>query len=1703
MKFSLKYVAILTFGCALGYGAQPNLPVYFTTDCQVFGSASSPEIASDRLEYPNGPSIHFLNARSGIPCTAEEAENRLSVFVGQDPSKWRPRLPISRRVRFPSVYPGIDIVYYGNGSNLEYDFDLAPWADASRIRLGFDRNTQVKISSAGDLLVSAKGSTVVQHRPRARQGDREISANYAMDERGAQVRIELGEYDHSQRLIVDPVLGWQASFDRGAGIANAVAVDGGGNMWILSDFPGSATGFTNTFGGGGGYRDVLLFKVDPTGSKLLYAVLLGGSGVDVANGVAVANDGSAYVVGSTMSLDFPVTSQAFQTSLPSISKGAAFVVKLSPQGDSLVYSTYLGGTSGASATAIALDRDGNAFVAGTPGAPDFPLTAGSWEDHFSYYPLSTPYALQPIAGGFVAKVNTTGTALLYSTLIDETPVALTLNAAGSAYVLGGSLPFLVPLSQYTLKVGDSPGLIVTRLTPDGAHTDLTVALNCMSVIYSHAGLIALDSKNNILVANSSLCATFPGTSGAFQAQHTPVQQATNNGIGYDPRYDGLIVKIAADGSAILSATFLGGTDADQLQAIAVASDDSVLVAGGTSSSDFPVTPDALNPKYGGGALATAGLLGDGFFARLSPNLDRLIYGTWLGGPGADSLSAMALDLADNAYLGGSTNSGLESPGVFAFNGTGDMWALKAAQDSGAPPVITSVSPAALTGGSGDSPIQITGANFAPNAVLLMNGVSLPAVFSSSTQLSATAGASSLIHSGSIELRVLNPGSGASDRFLLPIVAPAGANPNPSIQNLRPNGLPAGTMGATIIVLGSGFLASTTAAVNGNSRVTSLNADNTLSVALTLDDLSTAGTLSLTAINPSPGGGVSGPASFIVSPPLVQRQPPGLTAIRPSRPGQAVNTPFTIVVSGLAASAVARWNGSDHAITFSDGIFTASAADLSHAGTAEVTIFDHATGLESNPLPVWIPFAGACSDMAWNPVNRRLYLATGNSVTVLNPDTGDAETVIPVDISINRLAVSPDGGFLFVTSLQTLRRYQILNAAPSLNMGLVNPVDISGLTVIDFAPVPGSPGSVAVYSINSFAGEIAIYDGSVKRPATVVAPFVSAGTASRGLQFSDDGKTLYYTFGYSGVTFMSMPVTSSGLGPAVTKVSANLPSDTTVPARYFQGRIYTSSGAVYDAGTMARLGAVPVSSYALPLVNASALIMLDSTSQYTCSLQAFDPVTLVPLWEEDTGSGCDDNSLYYSDLFDIGGGQIAFRMTKAYVVKKPAAAPQFSIYAPNGGLNATLELGTMWSPDNELEVLSKQAGLPGVAILLADQPGAVTLGSAYEGNRYLPFATPGAVDLEAPTMPSPGTSSTGRLALLISNTANPPVLAPYQLSFVNPYPLQASVSSLSFTWRIGDPVPAPQSFSLTKQGKPLGAFVTDLPLPSWLTYQNSDNGPPETLTFSVKPTGLTPGTYTYNVTIGYYSTPTGGVTVPLTLTVVGTGPPVISGVQDAESANITVVPGEWVAIYGANLAGTSRSWGASDFGSGSTLPTQLDGVSVQFGGIPAAVYYVSPAQLDVQVPGGISGSVPVTVSFRGASTAPFTVNVGTHEPSLFVYKAGGNVYPAATHADATVIGDPAIQPGASKARAGEVITLYVNGLGASPGGVLISTPILYSDPVTVKVGNENALVSFAGLVSPGLFQLNVQVPPDFATGNYPLVVMTGGQVSPGQVVLPVQ
>ena len=216
----------------------------------------------------------------------------------------------------------------------------------------------------------------------------------------------------------------------------------------------------------------------------------------------------------------------------------------------------------------------------------------------------------------------------------------------------------------------------------------------------------------------------------------------------------------------------------------------------------------------------------------------------------------------------------------------------------------------------------------------------------------------------------------------------------------------------------------------------------------------------------------------------------------------------------------------------------------------------------------------------------------------------------------------------------------------------------------------------------------------------------------------------------------------------------------------------------------------------------------------------------------------------------------------------------------------------------------------------------------------------------------------------------------------------------------------------------------------------------------------------------------------------------------------ITAGSWVTLYGTNLATDSRIWFNGEF-NGNKLPTQVDNVSVTMNGQPAAVYYVSPGQLNVQAPGTLQpGPVTIVVTHDGQASDPVTATAVQSNPALFTYGAGGKTFAAAILLNGSVLGDPSAAPGTTMARAGDYIELFGTGFGPSPGGTIVSSATTLSTPPSVTIGGVQATVSYAGLVGSGLFQINVQVPRGVASGNQPVVVNYGGAVSPASVIIPV-
>lgn len=452
----------------------------------------------------------------------QELRGKANYLLGNDPLKWRTNISTYGQVKYNDVYPGIDLVYYGNPGQLEHDFILAPGADIYQIVLAFDGTSGLTLSREGDLILPTAKGVIQLQRPVVYQEingtKRFIEGRYV--QRNQQIGFQVAHYDQTKPLVIDPVLIYSTYLGGSAvDLAYAIAIDSFGNTYVTGatnsvNFP-IQNPFQGTFGGG--TYDAFITKFDPTGSVLIYSTYLGGSNVEqiVGGDIAVDVAGNAYVTGLTASMDFPLQNP-FQGTLKGVSD--AFVTKLDSTGSALIYSTYLGGSSLERGWGIAVDTSNNAYITGATASSDFPLM--------------NPF--QSTFGGgsfdaFITKFNSTGSALLYSSY---------LGGSNSESELGGD--------------------------------------------------VAIDAFGQAVVTGETDSINFP--------LQNPFQ-GTYSGGGKDA----FVTKFNFTGSAVIYSTYLGGSLNDFGQAIAIDSSGNAYVTGYSNSLNFP-TQKPYQPNLGGALM---------------------------------------------------------------------------------------------------------------------------------------------------------------------------------------------------------------------------------------------------------------------------------------------------------------------------------------------------------------------------------------------------------------------------------------------------------------------------------------------------------------------------------------------------------------------------------------------------------------------------------------------------------------------------------------------------------------------------------------------------------------------------------------------------------------------------------------------------------------------------------------------------------------------------------------------------------------------------------------------------------------------------------------------------------------------------------------------------------------------------------------------
>jgi hypothetical protein len=634
------------------------------------GSVRRDEATSVRSAPPRVVRMIFSGVNSDAAiCGAGELEGKVNYLVGKDPARWRAQVATFSSVKVQSLYPGVDLVYYGNHRQLEYDFTVSPRADASAISFRLEGVDKLEVNAAGELVIGLGAAELRQHRPVlyqiVRGVRREIAGGYRLSD-ARTVCFAVGSYDHDWPLVIDPVFSYATYFGGNGGDTGlAIKVDASGSIYLAGEtlstqFPAAVdkNPVQGQFHGGGVTGDAFVAKLDNTGSKLLYVTYLGGSGDDGAYDLAINSSGNAYITGFTVSSDFP-TKNAYRNYISGtedatfhIFPAEVFVAELNTNGSALVFSTYLGGSGRDVGSAIAVDPVGFIYVSGYTYSSDFPVF-NAWRAFLSGND-----------DAFVAKFAPGGRSLVYSTYLGGSAIdegeGIAADSAGFAYVAGytASIDFPLTYGAFQTNLNGSGSAVtvydafVTRISPDGSGLVYSTYIGGSQNDFGYR--IAVDNSGNAYVTGTTQSPDFPHTNGFNLFFGENGTNAIN--------FDAFLTKINPAGKPVYSAQF-GGTDNDAGWDVAVDPAGRAFVIGTTLSTNFPVSkPFDLFRITNSGAR-------DVFVVAFETNEAPVLYSAYLGGSADDFGYAIAADAESNVYISGMTLSGGFPTKAGHFQGT--------------------------------------------------------------------------------------------------------------------------------------------------------------------------------------------------------------------------------------------------------------------------------------------------------------------------------------------------------------------------------------------------------------------------------------------------------------------------------------------------------------------------------------------------------------------------------------------------------------------------------------------------------------------------------------------------------------------------------------------------------------------------------------------------------------------------------------------------------------------------------------------------------------------------------------------------------------------------------------------------------------------------------------------------------------------------
>ncbi len=628
--------------------------IWFSTDCAFYQFTRTAESSSDDKQPKFYETMmikaKFVGAKQNAQMVGVDMiDYKCNYFIGNDKSKWATDVPNYRAVMYEEIYDGIDLKYYGNGKQMEYDFIVSPGADFSQIKIQYEGAESVEVNENGQLVVTTIWGEVVEQRPviyqLAHNNRIPIEGKYILQDENSFGFELSADYNSDLPLVIDPVLTYSTYLGNDdEEQAYSIAVDNNGNAIVTGTTVSAAFPTLNPYqvntGPGG---DVVVTKLNNTGDALLYSTYLGGtSGSDCGYGIAVDTAGNIYVGGSSGSTDFPVMN-AIQSTY-----GGGFndciIFKLNSAGDSLLFSTFLGGSLNEFVNDLAIDMLGNVFITGRTNSTNFPMQN----------------AFQNSFGGnydaYVTKFNSAGDTLLFSSYLGgadwDQGIGIDVDQYDNTYLTGMTASTDFPMmNAYQLLIGGGNDAFITKI--DSAGTTILFSTYFGGTNDDAGYAITLDDSSKIYITGKTLSGDFP-TQNAYQSVYAGTS-------------DVFATKFNSNGDTLVYSTYLGGTGDDYSNGIAVDSVGQVYITGSTRSTDFPIR-DASQVANGGAY--------DAFVSVLSDDGSALLASTYLGGYDWDHGYGIVLTDNHSQYIAGyawSNNFPTVNPYQSTFGGYTDAF----------------------------------------------------------------------------------------------------------------------------------------------------------------------------------------------------------------------------------------------------------------------------------------------------------------------------------------------------------------------------------------------------------------------------------------------------------------------------------------------------------------------------------------------------------------------------------------------------------------------------------------------------------------------------------------------------------------------------------------------------------------------------------------------------------------------------------------------------------------------------------------------------------------------------------------------------------------------------------------------------------------------------------------------------------------------